>query len=415
MQAEIITIGDEILIGQTIDSNSAWIAGELNKAGIRVSRINSIADEASAINAGLDESLARVDLVLMTGGLGPTADDITKKTLADYFGMPLVMNEEVLADIRGFFDRIGKPMLEMNEQQAMLPAGAHIVRNRKGTASGMWFEKEGKVLISMPGVPYEMVHLMESGFMDMIESRFRRGHVFHRTVMTFGQGESFIADTVKDWEAGLASTGVKLAYLPSPGIVKMRLSAFGDDSEELERKVMDQAIALERLIPDIVYGYDDETLEAVVAGLLKEKGKTISAAESCTGGYISHLLTSIPGSSDYLEGGLCTYSYASKTELLGVDSEIIIEKGAVSEEVVIAMAEGCRKLYQTDIAIAVSGIAGPSGGTPDKPVGTVWMAVAHEDGMFTHCFHFGRDRMRNIRMTALHALNEVRRILLARG
>jgi nicotinamide-nucleotide amidase len=411
MIAEIITIGDEILIGQTVDTNSAWMAQELNKLGVRIGRSTTIADEPGPIVIALKEAFSRTDLVLMTGGLGPTNDDITKKTLTEFFEDELIQNEEALTRITQFFEARGKKILQVNLDQALVPSRAKIVQNQKGTASGMWFEKDGKVAISMPGVPYEMKHLMRTGFLSMIAKRFKTEPVFHHTLMTFGEGESFIANKVKDWEEGLADDGVKLAYLPSPGIVKMRLTAFGED--DIEAKVMRQATKLEKLIPELIYGYNDEGLEEVVGRLLQERGKRVSTAESCTGGYIAHLFTSIPGSSAYYQGSFCTYSYRSKTEILGIDPQTIIDQGAVSKEVVLGMAKGLFNQFDTDYVIAVSGIAGPGGGTEDKPVGTVWMCVGTKDKLETRLMMFGRNRMYNIRMTALYALNELRLQLLS--
>ncbi|NNK80493.1 MAG: competence/damage-inducible protein A [Flavobacteriales bacterium] len=412
MIAEIITIGDEILIGQTIDTNSAWLSQELNKLGVRVSRVTTVADEGEEIKKALTEAHSRVDLVIMTGGLGPTNDDITKITLTEYFQDELVLHDEVLEGINSYFTSKGKAMLPMNRDQALLPSEAKIVRNFKGTASGMWFEKQGKVAISMPGVPYEMKHLMVTGFLDMIAEYFETSSVFHFTVMTFGEGESFIADRIQDWERSLAQEDVKLAYLPSLGTVKMRLSAFGEDKSVLEEKVMRKAAELERLIPELVYGYNEETLSEVVGRLLFQNNRTIATAESCTGGYIAHLLTTVPGCSRYYEGSFCTYSYKSKSEILDVDAQMIIDQGAVSQDVVESMANGVFIHFDTDYSIAVSGIAGPEGGTEDKPVGTVWMSVGTKDKLVTKCYHFGRNRKNNIRMTAYTALNELRKQLL---
>ena len=412
MKIEIITIGDEILIGQTVDTNSAWMAHELNAQGVRINRIHTISDEAQEIISAMEDAFSRVDLVIMTGGLGPTNDDITKKTLSDYFQMPLVMHDEVLEEITAYFTSKNREMLQVNTDQALLPDGAIIIRNKKGTASGMWFERDGKVVVSMPGVPYEMEHLMKSGVLEMISKKFKAETVFHRSIMTFGEGESFIAERVKDWELSLAKEDIKLAYLPSQGIVKMRLSAFGDDDVAIKERVMRKADELELLIPELVYGYDDQSMEEVVAELLLKKKAKIGTAESCTGGYIAHLLTSIPGSSSFYEGSICTYSYRSKSEILDIDPQTIIEKGAVSAEVVEAMAQGVFLHFDVKYSIAVSGIAGPSGGTKDKPVGTVWMSVGTRDSMVTQRFQFGRDRMRNIRMTALHAINLVRLSIL---
>jgi len=387
------------------------MAQELNKLGVRIGRSTTISDDSYAITSSLTEAFSRADLVIMTGGLGPTNDDITKSTLTDYFADELVMNDEVLGRIEAFCDALGKEMLQVNRDQALLPKGARIVNNYKGTASGMWFERDGKVVISMPGVPYEMKHLMRTGFLEMISAHFKTEPVFHHTVMTFGEGESFIAHRVKDWEDSLTAEGIKLAYLPSPGIVKMRLSAFGTD--DLEGKVMRKAEELQAIIPELVYGVNDEGLEEVVGRLLSEKKKKVSTAESCTGGYIAHLFTSVPGSSEYYQGSFCTYSYKSKSEILGVDPQLIVDQGAVSREVVDAMARGLFNRFDTDYVIAVSGIAGPGGGTEDKPVGTVWMTVGTKDNLKTRVMMFGRNRMYNIRMTALHALNELRLQLLS--
>lgn len=413
MKAELITIGDEILIGQTIDSNSAYMSQELNKLGVRVGRILTIADEREEIIQALDEAYSRVDLVLMTGGLGPTNDDITKETLTEYFEEELVLNESVLTDITDYFEGKGKPMLQMNRDQAMLPRNAHIVRNYKGTASGMWFEKKGKVAISMPGVPYEMRHLMETGFLSKIAEHFETTAVFHHTVMTFGEGESFIADRVQDWERSLEEEDIKVAYLPSVGVVKMRLSAFGGEAESLREKVMRKAGELERLIPELVYGINDESMQEVVGRLLAQKDRKLATAESCTGGYIAHLITSVPGSSGYYEGSFCTYSYKSKSDILDVDPQLIIDQGAVSQDVVEEMASGLFLHFDADYGIAVSGIAGPGGGTEDKPVGTVWISVGKENDYVTKVHHFGRNRLRNIHLTAMHALNELRLQLLS--
>ncbi len=413
MKAEIITIGDEILIGQTIDTNSAYMSQELNKLGVRVGRVTTIADEREEIVQALDEAFSRVDLVLMTGGLGPTNDDITKRTLCDYFNEDLVVNEAVLANISEYFEAKGKPMLQMNKDQALLPSKAQIVRNFKGTASGMWFEKEGKVAVSMPGVPYEMRHLMETGFISMIAQHFKTVPVFHHTVMTFGEGESFIADRVKDWEVSLAQENIKVAYLPSLGVVKMRLSAFGGEEEVLREKVFRKAAELEELIPELVFGYNEESMQEVVGRMLLEKKLKLATAESCTGGYIAHLITSIPGSSEYYEGSFCTYSYKSKSDILNVDPQMIIDQGAVSQDVVEAMASGLFMQFDSDFGIAVSGIAGPGGGTEDKPVGTVWVSVGRENRFVTKVYYFGRNRLNNIHLTAMFALNELRLQLLS--
>jgi len=412
VKAEIITIGDEILIGQTIDTNSAWIGEELNKIGIDVNRIVTIKDKPSEIINATEDSFSRVDLVLMTGGLGPTQDDKTKKTLTEFFGDHLVLNEEILARIEEYFSLKGLIMLEVNRQQAMLPSKADIVENLKGSASGMWFKKENKVLLSMPGVPYEMKHIMEHQGLEKITNHFKTLPVYHKTILTTGAGESYIANKIKGWEAEVRSSGLSLAYLPSPGLVKLRISCSGENESHIKERVDRRGEELKELLSDIYFGENKDKLEIMVGELLKSKGKTIATAESCTGGYIAHLLTSVPGSSVYYEGSFITYSYDLKTEMLGVDKAVILEKGAVSEEVVLQMATGVQKKMNVDYAIAVSGIAGPDGGTEDKPVGTVWMAIATPEGVKAQKFLFGRLRMNNIRMTAITALNCLRKELI---
>ncbi|NND78234.1 MAG: competence/damage-inducible protein A [Flavobacteriales bacterium] len=413
MKAEIITIGDEILIGQTIDTNSAWIGEELNKIGVEINRITSIQDVPEEISKATDEAFERVDLVLMTGGLGPTLDDKTKKTLTAYFKDELVMNEEVLETIENYFTSRGLPILEMNRQQAMLPSRAQIVRNHKGSASGMWFERNGGVLLAMPGVPGEMKHILQNGGLRKIQDHFVTLPVYHRTILTNGAGESFMSNMVKDWEEALEGEGISLAYLPSPGLVRIRLTARGEDAKAIKIKVDEKAAELKELLSEYVFGEDKETLEGIVGDLLKAKRMTLATAESCTGGYIAHKLTSVPGSSAYYEGSFITYSYDLKSAMLGVNRDVILEKGAVSEEVVLQMAKGVQEGMNVDYAIAVSGIAGPEGGTEDKPVGTVWMALATPKGTEAKKFQFGRNRLANIRMTALSALNWLRKELLA--
>ena len=413
MKAEIITIGDEILIGQTVDTNSAWIGEELNKIGVEIKRITSIQDVPEEIVKATEEAFERVDLILMTGGLGPTLDDKTKKTLTDHFNDELVMNEEVLETIESYFISRGLPILEVNRNQAMLPSKAQVVRNYKGSASGMWFEKNGSVLFSMPGVPGEMRHILENEGLAKIKSHFTTLPIYHRTLLTTGAGESYMSEKIKDWELELETIGVSLAYLPSPGLVRIRLTARGKDGEAIKQKVDKKAGELKERLSEYVFGEDKESLEGLVGDLLRAKGKTLATAESCTGGFIAHLLTSVPGSSAYYEGSFITYSYDLKSAMLGVDKNVILEKGAVSEDVVLQMAKGVKDGMNVDYAIAVSGIAGPDGGTEDKPVGTVWMALATPDGIEARVFQFGSNRMSNIRTTALTALNWLRKELLA--
>lgn len=412
MKAEVITIGDEILIGQTVDTNSAWIGEELNKIGIDINRITSIKDEPSEIISATEEAFSRVDLVLMTGGLGPTMDDRTKWTLTHHFGDELEMNEEILNRIESYFEKKNLPMLDVNRQQAMLPKKAKILPNLQGSAAGMWFQQDKKVLISMPGVPYEMKHILENEGLAKISEHFHTLPVYHRTLLTVGAGESYLSQIIFDWEMELPEHGIALAYLPSPGIVKIRLSARGEDKKLLKAKVDKKFEEMKVMLSEYHFGENKDTLEEIVGKQLLEKKKSIATAESCTGGYIAHLLTSVPGSSSYYEGSVVTYSYDLKSEVLGVDKDVLLKKGAVSEEVVVQMAKGVRDRMNVDFSIAVSGIAGPEGGMPGKPVGTVWMAIATPMGVEARKFQFGKQRMNNIRMTAISALNWMRKELI---
>ena len=410
--AEIITIGDELLIGQTVDTNSAFIGAELVKNGIQVHQITSIADERSHILKALDDAAKRVSIVLITGGLGPTEDDITKQTLCEYFDTEVEMVPEVLADIEAFFAQYKRPMLEVNRQQAALPKACTVLRNKRGTASGMWFEKNNVVFVSMPGVPHEMKGLMRDDVLPALAQRFETPTLVHKTVMTQGLGESFIAERIADWAHELGNKGMKLAYLPSAGQVRIRISALAQDGSDIRKAVDAEASALVEILGDVVYGYDDEKLWEVVGRALTAQGKTVSLAESCTGGYIGHLLTSVPGSSAYFQGGVVAYAYAVKTALLGVSKETLEKKGAVSQEVVEQMAVQARSTFATDYAIATSGVAGPDGGTPEKPVGFVWLAVAGPEGVESLSCQFGKHRIRNIEMTALAALDMLRKKIL---
>ena len=409
MLAEIITIGDEILIGQTIDSNSAWIGKHLSDIGVSIRQISSISDQKDHIVSSVDEALARVDLLIVTGGLGPTRDDITKATLTDYFNSQLVMNEDVLKDVQKHFERRSRPMPEVNRYQAMVPELATVFRNVNGTAPGMWFEKDGKVVVSLPGVPYEMKSIMEDHVIPKVKTTFELPFVYHRTVLTQGMGESTLMGIIQKWEFSLEELNIKLAYLPSASVVKLRLSAVGAKRDDVVDKVERKITELKELLGHLVYGEETEKLEEVVGRLLLENGQTLSTAESCTGGYLAHLITSIAGSSSYYEGTVVSYSNEVKITELQVSAQSINEHGAVSEEVVIQMAEGVCGKMKTDYGIATSGVAGPSGGSEEKPVGTVWIAVAGPDGTIARKFQFGNHRFRNIKMTALTALNLLRK------
>ena len=407
MKVEVITIGDEILLGQTVDTNSAWIGQQLSAMGFEVSRIVSISDTVTEIVDALDNALSRSKIVLLTGGLGPTKDDITKTVLTEYFDTELELNQEVLAKIELFFVKHGREMIEANILQAHLPKACTVINNPKGTAAGMWFEKGGSVVVSMPGVPYEMKAIMEESVLSRLQEKFAPEGLKYQMIMTTGIGESFLAEKIRDWEMDLRSEGFELAYLPSPGSVKLRITGKGNMANT--SLIAEKVEGLQLLIPNYIYSADDRRIEEVVGDLLKEKRKTISTAESCTGGYISHLLTSISGSSEYYLGSVIAYANAVKKSELNVSSSVIKENGVVSEAVVKQMAVGVRNKMKTDYGVSTSGIAGPDGGSEAKPVGTVWIAVSSGKGVVAKQFLFGSDRLRNIERAAKAALNMLRK------
>lgn len=412
VEAEIITIGDEILIGQTVDTNSAWMGQQLNDVGVDVDRVVSIRDTKEAIVEALENVKPKTKLVLMTGGLGPTKDDITKYTLQDYFGGDLVFNREAYANVERIFKMFNKEVIEVNRLQAMVPSTCKMLLNEMGTAPGMLFERNGVYYVSMPGVPYEMKHLVRTHVLPLIKEKLNAGVVIHRTILTQGVGESFLAEMIKDWQDALHEE-ISLAYLPSAGMVKMRLTVKGRD-EQFLTSLIENAVA--ELLPRIekhVYGRENDTLESVVGTLLKEKNKTLASAESCTGGNIARLITSIPGSSAYFMGSVVAYHNEVKRTMLDVSEEDLTQHGAVSEPVVNQMANGAKEKFGTDYAIATSGIAGPDGGTEFKPVGTIWIAVAGPDKTITRKFSFGNNRLRNIQKTSFMALNMLREELMA--
>jgi len=411
MKAEIISIGDELLIGQVINTNASWMATELTLYGINVVHIAAVSDKGEAIRDALDQASERADIILMTGGLGPTKDDITKKILADYFNSEMFFHEPTFEQVKKVFRARHFEVTEVNRQQALIPEKCTPLFNRNGTAPGMWFEREGKVFVSMPGVPFETKVLMKEQVLPKLKEHFHLGVIIHKTVMTTGMGESFLAEIIKDWENNLPDS-VKLAYLPQPGIVRLRLTAKGNDEANLRNKIDVLVSDLHSYIDDLIFGYNDVSLEEVVGNLLNEQGKTVSTAESCTGGYIAHLITSIAGSSNYFTGSVVSYSNEAKMNILEVSKDDIDLHGAVSKEVVEAMALGVQKKLNTDYAVATSGIAGPDGGTDDKPVGTTWIALATPNGVLSKRFHFGEHRGRNIRRAALAALNLLRLVLI---
>lgn len=407
MNAEIITIGDELLIGQVIDSNSAWIAEQLNLVGIRVHQITSISDGRKHILKTLKDASGRANLVLITGGLGPTKDDITKHTLCEYFKTELVFHQPSFENVEKLFKARGYKVTELNRKQAEVPANSTPLPNPNGTAPGMWFEKDAVIYVSMPGVPFEMKPMITNEVLPRLAKKLNSSYIVHKTILTHGVGESLLAKIIESWEDKLPKK-VKLAYLPQPGIVRLRLTAVGSDKNKLQSILDQQVNDLEAVIPDLIFGYNDDTLEGVTGKLLKEKKLTLSTAESCTGGYIAHLITSIPGSSEYYTGTTVSYANELKIRELGVKQEALDKHGAVSETVVKQMAEGARSKFSTYYALSVSGIAGPDGGTDEKPVGTTWIGLATPEKTIAKRFLFGEHRGRNIRKSALAALNMLR-------
>lgn len=415
MKAEIITIGDEILIGQTVDTNSAWLGEQLHLIGVKLNRIVTVSDTAEAITESIDDSFNRADLILMTGGLGPTQDDVTKETLAEFFGTTLERNQEVLLAIDSYFSAKGLQMLESNRKQADLPKSAKILRNTRGTAMGMWFERGGKVLISMPGVPYEMKGIMRDHGLEMLKDFFPTKTILHHTIQTQGIGESFLAEKINDWETALRNDGISLAYLPSPGLVKLRLSAYAENGNKqvVVEKLGHYISELERRIPEYIFGREKDTVAKAIQDLFQARGLTLAAAESCTGGLVAHEITSIPGSSAHFLGSMVTYSNEAKTAILGVNEETLEQHGAVSEEVVREMAEGVRARLSSDFAISTSGVAGPDGGSEEKPVGTVWVSIAGPNKTMAKRLNLGKSRERNIRISMLTVLNWLRQEIIS--
>lgn len=405
MNAEIITIGDEILIGQIVDTNSQWIAIELNKIGVSVYQISSIQDEEQHILNALKEAQERADIVILTGGLGPTKDDITKKTIAKYFKDDQWTNyPEVTEHIKALFKKINHPYKEVQNEQAILPSKASYLKNAFGTAPGMWFYENETVFVSLPGVPYEMKGLITNAVLPRIQKQFKLPFVLHRTVLTYGQGESIVAERIEDWETNLPSF-IKLAYLPSFGKVRLRLSAKGPDKLILEAALKTQLDALSLLIPDIITGYEEsETLEKKVGDLLTEQGATLCTAESMTGGKIAATLVAVPGASTYFKGGMVTYTAAMKIALLGLSSELIDRYSVVSKEVTAQMAVAALKKMQTDYAIAVTGNAGPTTDDTDASVGIVYIAIATKGGVYVEEFDFGQPREKVINRTVTKSL-----------
>ncbi len=411
MNSAIITIGDEILIGQVVDTNAVWISQQLNKNGVRVGEMVTISDDRDQIRLTLDRYLGRYDLLIMTGGLGPTKDDLTKQTLAEYFNSKMITHPEVEEKIKTYFRERGRSMIESNRSQADVPDNCRVLMNHHGTAPGMWFEQKGTILVSLPGVPYEMKGLMQDHILPEIQQRVVVPHVVHKTIMTQGVPESYLAEILKEWEEELPEC-VKLAYLPRPGIVRLRLTIIDKCASDAEQMLEVIIGKLLKIIPQHIFGYDDMSLEESLGELLKEKGLTLSTAESCTGGNIARLITSVPGSSGYFTGSVIAYENRIKSDVLGVDALVIDKEGAVSKEVVEQMARGIMGYYGTNVAIATSGIAGPDGGTEEKPVGTTWICVTYGDKILAKKFRFSGSRDRIIDQASFSAMQLLRRVVL---
>jgi len=413
MKAAIITIGDEILIGQIVDTNSAFIAKSLDKIGVEIHEMISISDNKQHILDTFSKFQNKVDLVLITGGLGPTKDDVTKKTFCDYFEDELVVDEKVLQHvtqlIEGFYKR---PITQINKDQALVPSKCTVLHNQVGTAPGMWMKKENTVFISLPGVPYEMKYLVENEIIPKVVREYNRPYIIHKTILTYGQGESLVAERIEKWENNLPNF-IKLAYLPSPGRVRLRLSAKGTDKDFLERSISENVISLTKIIGDIIVGFeDDETIESVVGHLLKQQNKTISTAESCTGGKIAQVLTSVSGASMYFKGSVVSYATETKIAVLGLSKELIKEHSVVSEAVVKQMAINVKNMMKTDYAIATTGNAGPTKGDSNAEVGTVFIALATPNEVIVEEFNFGQPREKVIDRTVIKSMEMLRKEIL---
>ena len=411
VNAIVITIGDEILIGQTLDTNTGWISQELNKIGVWVKKRIAVGDVWDDIWKVLDDESKEADIIIMTGGLGPTADDITKPLLAKYFNSEWKTDDQTVKHIRYLFEQIFKrEVTERNLKQANVPAACQVLFNEKGTAPGMWFERNGKVFISLPGVPHEMKHMVSKIVLPRIQSAFQMSVIIHQTLVTYGIGESYLADHIQHWEEKLPQH-IKLAYLPNYGMVRLRLSTQGDDKNALELEIEKKFGELKELVKEWLVIDEDMTIQETVGKLLKERKQTVGTAESCTGGFIAHLLTMNAGASSNFKGTVVSYDNQVKKDILGVDGTLFETVGAVSEDVVIQMVQGVLRELKTDYAIATSGIMGPDGGSENKPVGMVWIAVGNKDHIVTKEFHFRFDRMRNIQQTSYTALNMLRKFI----
>lgn len=412
MKADIITIGDEILIGQIIDTNSAWIAARLGEIGLSVRRKYSIGDNRQEIVDAVEESLTKSEITIITGGLGPTKDDITKRVLAEVFDSKLIRDNETFERVERMMKARGIEFNELNQGQALVPDKCTVLPNLKGTAPGMWFERNGRVVVSLPGVPFEMEAIMIESVLPKIKATFKLASVIHKTAITFGLAESMLAAHIAPWEESLPEH-LHLAYLPSPSQLRLRLSAYNMDHAVATKEIDEAFDRLMPLLGDLFVGWGDTTVQSAVANILIQRGETLSAAESCTGGALSAKFTAMSGASEYFWGGVVSYDNSVKENVLGVSRENLETYGAVSEQVARQMAEGVRRLCGTTYGVATTGIAGPTGGTPDKPVGTVWMAVAGPTGTLAKVVQHGKVRAINIERAASAAINMLRLELLA--
>ena len=413
MKATIITIGDEILIGQIVDTNSSYIAKALDKIGIATNEMISISDDKTHILDTFEKLQNKVDVVIVTGGLGPTKDDITKKTFCDYFNDTLVENEAVLLHVKGIIEGFYKrPITQINKEQALVPTKAKVLFNQVGTAPGMWMEKENTVFISLPGVPYEMKYLVDNEVVPALATKFERPFIVHQTIMTYGRGESLIAEEIEEWEDNLPDF-IRLAYLPSPGKVRLRLTARGTDQELLKNEIKKQVELLDLLIHDIIVGYnEDETIEVVLGKLLTEQNLTLATAESCTGGKIASMLTEIPGASKYFKGSVVSYASQAKVDVLHISEEILEKYSVVSAEITEAMALSVQQMMKADFAIATTGNAGPNKGDSAAEIGTVFIAIATPNGVFSEEFNFGQPREKVIDRAVSKALELIYKEIL---
>lgn len=411
VRAEIITIGDEILYGQILDTNTQWISLELDKIGVKTVRKSSVGDQRDEIVQILQEAQKRADIVFITGGLGPTKDDLTKKILADFFNCPLAYHPDALQDVTDFFAKRGRELSDINRDQALLPTKSTFIPNKQGTAPAMWFNEQETIWVSMPGVPFEMKAIMETEVLPRITTHFKLPVIVHQIRKVVGIGESYLSDLIQDWELELPSH-LKLAYLPSLGIVKLRLTGFGQDKDQIHADIDAEFEKVLPLIKSYIFGREKDELASVVGQLLVDQQATLAVAESCTGGYLAHQFTQHAGSSTYFQGGIISYANDVKVMQLGVSQDILDTDGAVSDTCVMAMAAGARKQLGTTYALATSGIAGPDGGTDEKPVGTIWIALAHPNGVIARKLTQGGTRIQNIHLSSLTAINLLRRYLL---